>query len=253
VRIERLARIVGRSLAADAPLVAPAGMRERTLAFVAEVGRPRSRPVEATPLLAVAGSVPGPAATAETARATRTPFRGDDAAPRERARRVPVPLRSILALAAVIVLAVAGTGLVVRTLDAAQASRQDQDIEALADVASWSLRVATQPDARHIALVPTAGSGTGTLVFSPSSREVVVVMTGIAEPPAGREYRCWVRVDGQNQRIGRMFFGGGLGYWVGPVDAVATAGPGSQFGVTLVDIATGQAIGDPVLTGTLES
>ena len=89
---------------------------------------------------------------------------------------------------------------------------------------------------------------TGTLLYSPSSTELVVVATGLTDPGTGKEYRCWVLVDGERQGIGKMFFGGGLAYWVGPSPAVAGLDDGATFGVSLVDDAGSIVNPDPVLT-----
>jgi hypothetical protein len=84
-------------------------------------------------------------------------------------------------------------------------------------------------------------------VFSPSSTELVVVADGLTPPPAGREFRCWVEIDGTSKPIGRMFFGGEIAYWVGKVPHISGVAPGARFGVTLVDVASPGAPGEPVL------
>jgi hypothetical protein len=84
-------------------------------------------------------------------------------------------------------------------------------------------------------------------VFSPASTELVVVAVGLTPPPAGREYRCWVEVDGTRAPIGRMFFGGSLAYWVGKVPEVGELAPEARFGVTLVDVASGGRPNEDVL------
>ena len=50
------------------------------------------------------------------------------------------------------------------------------------------------------------------------------------------------------ERIGRMFFGGGLAYWVGPSAAVAGS-TDATFGVSLVDASGAISGPDPVLVG----
>ena len=126
---------------------------------------------------------------------------------------------------------------------------QDRDIEDLAAVTTATLHVTAEPDVARVSLDSPSGESTsGTLLYSPSSTELVVVATGLTEPEAGKEYRCWVVVDGERQAVGKMFFGGGLAYWVGPSPAVAGLDDGATFGVSLVD-ATGSTLGpDPVLT-----
>jgi hypothetical protein len=58
-----------------------------------------------------------------------------------------------------------------------------------------------------------------------------------------------VEVDGQKRRIGRMYTGGDLQAWAGPVDGLAALPPDAVFGVSLVPV--GGGAGEPVLTGRL--
>jgi hypothetical protein len=44
-----------------------------------------------------------------------------------------------------------------------------------------------------------------------------------------------------------MFFGGDLAYWVGKVGQVARLPDGARFGVSLVDLGSTSAPGEPVL------
>ena len=81
--------------------------------------------------------------------------------------------------------------------------------------------------------------------------QLSVVATGLTPPPAGLEYRCWVEVKGARARVGKMFFSGGLAYWVGPAPAISGVGSGALFGVSLVDIGRGTLDAEPVLIGAL--
>ena len=220
---EELDRL-SRSVAVIRPLVQatpPADLRERTLAFVAAVGRARGEGTAAPAGL--------PAARAR---------------PRRHRFRAP------LAVAAALVLAVGATALVV-SLDRQNAARvQSAQVEALAEVARWTIRVEAAPDARRVALASTTGGpAVGRLVFSPSTTQVVVAADGLAPPPAGYEYRCWIEVDGTTRPIGKMYLGGGVAYWVGDVADVAGAPAGARFGVSLVDLARPGVPGEPVLVG----
>lgn len=226
-RLRRASDLLRRALV-ETP---PPDLRERTLAFVREVGAPR-----------------GPAATIPDARYVGVPV-PLTRRPRTVLGRLPAWVAAVAAIAAAVVLSIGGTSLLVRgTLD-----RQDAAIEALSKVTAATLRVQGEPDVARVAL--TAGAGapgvSGTILFSPRTRELIVVVTGLVEPPAGREYRCWVEVAGARQRVGKMFFDGGLAYWVGPVEALAQLPPGATFGVSLVDSAGGSLAGDPVLLGEL--
>ena len=222
----------------------PPDLRERTLALVREIGRDRGRPVAAAAAASTA-TVPSAAAASASTISQLTDRRGRS------------PMAPLAVLAAAVVLAVVGTGIVVNAQKDAAIARLDaalkQQAEAVTDlgtVTAWTLRVDGRPDARRIDLASAAGGApAGTLLFSPASRELVVVATGLAEPPAGREFRCWLETDGRRQPVGKMFFGGGLSYWVGKVDALAAAGPNVRFGVSLIDLAAPSGSGDPVLVG----
>jgi hypothetical protein len=208
----------------------PPALRARTLGYVQQVGRARS------PSALAAG--PG-IAPAEFLR---------PAGPWSR-RRIAL----LAGIAAALIAAVAGTSLVVGSLNQTLIARQERVVEALTHVTTSTLRVEAQPDARRVAL--TGGPGTaasGSIVFSPASRELVVVATGLTEPASGLELRCWIEVDGQRKPVGRMFFGGDLSYWAGPVDALGDVGTSARFGVTLVDASGTSVAGDPVLSGELQ-
>jgi hypothetical protein len=153
-------------------------------------------------------------------------------------------------MAAVLVLAVVGTGLAVNASRDTVARGLAAEIEALGDVARWTLDVDAQPDAKRIELASATGDGTNaTLLYSPKTSGLVVVAEKLVPPPAGKEYRCWVEIGGQRQPIGRMFFGGNLAYWVGDVPEVAGLDQSARFGVSLIDPASPQTPGQPVLVG----
>jgi hypothetical protein len=212
-------------------LLPPPELRERTLAFVAAVGRPRGQAAEAPVAEAPAPVDVGPAPGRLLSTASR-------------------PRRWFALLAAAIVIAVVGTAVFVGASRDRQIADQAEEIGSLREVAAWTIRVDRQADAHHVALAAAAGVGpTGTLIFSPSSTDVVVVATGLAQPAAGMEYRCWVENGGTRYRVGRMFLGAGLAYWVGSAAPLSGLGPGSTFGISLVPV-TGSAVGgDPVLVG----
>jgi hypothetical protein len=111
-----------------------------------------------------------------------------------------------------------------------------------------------KPDVRRVALVGTAGStAMGTLLFSASAGDLVMSATGLRSASPRQAYSCWLtRPDGSRIRIGTMVFGGELAYWAGWSEELAAAGPGTQFGVTLVD-GSGKPLGGDALTGTVTS
>jgi len=227
--MERLRRSVGMIRPA-VQAVPPPELRERTLAYVAALGRPRGADV------AVDGEPAAPAST------DHPPV---PVAARRRPRFAP-----LLAMAAVLVLAVVGTGLAVNASRDTVAQGQAAEIEALGDVARWTLDVDAQPDAKRIELASATGDGTNaTLLYSPKTSGLVVVAEKLVPPPNGKEYRCWVEIGGKRQPIGRMFFGGNLAYWVGDVPEVAGLDQSARFGVSLIDLASPQTPGQPVLVG----
>ena len=109
----------------------------------------------------------------------------------------PSILAWVGAIAAAIVLSVAATTLIVGSRVDDRLAAQDQAIEDLAAVTTATLQVASEPDAERVALEsPTGTATTGTLLYSPSTTDTVVVATGLSEPTDGAEYHCWVEVDG---------------------------------------------------------
>ena len=220
-RIGRAAAIV-RQVVRDQP---SPELRERTLAYVRGVGRPRDGAAAAT-----------------------------DAEPPSRRRAVGgwrSGLGWVASMAGAAVLA-AGITAVVITADRSGDQRYEDTIAALAKVTSSTLIVDGQPDARRVALRTSDGTAAAaTLVFSPSTTQFVVVATDLAQPPAGSEYRCWLEVRGTRTRVGRMFFAGGLAYWVGPVPAVGSIDADATFGISLVPVASDRVDTAPVVSGTL--
>jgi hypothetical protein len=235
-RLRRVAGIV-RGVVRTTP---PPELRERTLAFVRAVGRDRS-PVRASATVGAPAAIRHGTMVAPAAPAI---------APTRPARARSAPRWRELAMAAVIALAVGGTGVaVVQTVAVRQ---QEEAVTDLATVTAWTLRVSAAPDARRVALAaPGAPNQRGTLVFSPATHDLVVVATGLPNAPAGHEYRCWVESGGARTGVGKMFFGGGISYWVGPAPVVSGLSGGATFGVSLVDLGAPGAQGDPVLVGEL--
>ncbi len=226
----------------------PADLRDRTLAFVAAVGRPRAA------VAAAAGGVPAPGVEAAA-----PPSGISVASQLARAGRSTSRVAGIrragpwaASLAAAVIVAVIGTTLAIGP------SRDDtaaDQVAALSRLASWSLRIEREPDARQVDLVSTdeaTNDTSGTLRFSPATRELVVVVEGLAQPPAGQEYRCWMEWQAERTRVGRMFFAGDVALWVGDVPVLGDVSADEvTFGVTLVPAAGDSLAGDPVLLGEL--
>jgi hypothetical protein len=224
-RLHRTARLLRSGLST----LPPPSLRDRTLARVAAEGRVR---------------------TAESAVADRTrrTLGVEDVAGRR--RTAPVDRRIVFgwigSLAAAVALAV-GLSWAVIARPLADELRQNQaTANGLVRLESASVQVDSRPDSRRVTLGSNVGA-VGTLAFSPSSRELVVVTTGLHQPEAG-EYRCWVELNGQPTQLGKMYFVGGIAAWEGMSDAVAAVPSGARFGISFVPTA-GDA--QPVLSGTL--
>src|SRR3954470_2924253 len=178
-RIGRTSELV-RSVVREKP---SPELKERTLAYVRQVGRPRGEapapaPAEPVPAAAAVGHTPPAAPAAASTAAGR------------RSRRWPRGLGLVATIGMSAVLA-AGVAVAVVGVDRGSAEQQYEDtIEALAKVNVWTFRVDGEPDAKRVALAKADGSPGATLVFSPGTTDLVVVASDLAQPPAGQEYRC---------------------------------------------------------------
>lgn len=211
----------------------PPELRARTLAYVRERGVQRGpAPVTASEGPGLAGDGTPPLAPA----AVVVPLRR------------PSPLPWIAAIAAAVVLSVAATNLSLGS----RLDQQQRAIAGLETVTAATLGITAEPDAQRVALVSTGESeATGSLLFSPSTTELVVVARGLERPPAGQEFRCWLAIDGQRQVVGRMSFAEDLAYWVGDTPAVGSLPGDVTFGVSLVDPDDGVLDAEPVVIGEL--
>ena len=241
VRLGRASTLIRQAIREEPP----ADLRARTLAAIRAEGVPR-------PLVAV----PAAAMAAESRRPRRA-WRARATAPTAiRARDRGAASRQWLGwaatIAAAVVLSVVTTSFVVNSRVDEQLAAQDKTIAQLEKVTTSTLAVTNEPDAEHVALRGVTDPALdGSLVFSPSTADLVVVATGLVAPPAGQEYRCWVEIDGQRQRVGRMFFSDELAYWTGGVPALSGMTGAATFGVSLVDASTNSVATDPVLLGEL--
>lgn len=211
----------------------PIDLRERTLAYVAAHGRMRGAPED----VAAPGATPAPSPAMTTVSA------------RERQPRAARILRWVVAAAAAIAIAVGSFA----ALDARNdAERQASAVAALEAVNRATLEITRDAGARRVELAATGAAGTsGTLLYSPSTTKLVVVAAELGSPPSGKEYRCWVEVDGRREDVGRMFFAGDLAFWVGETPAVSDLPDGTPFGVSLTDVASPSLEADPVIRGEL--
>ena len=215
-------------------------LRDRTLAYVREYGR-----VHGTEQ----GSAVAVALPVEPARDARP-------APALVPAPSPSPLRRlgwVAAVAAAAIVSVVATTAVLQGGFNERLEEREATASSLARITVAAVALGAQADATRVELADgSSGSAepvTGTLLFSPSNAEVVVIASGLVEPEAPREYRCWVEVDGVRSGVGKMFFGGGLAYWAGKVEAVEGLPAGATFGVSLVDEAGDTIEPEPVLEG----
>jgi hypothetical protein len=237
--VEELARI-GRTATLAREVIAaqpdPA-LRERTLAFVREVGRDRSAQASITE----ADEPPSPA-----------PSPAPVMAPQPRPGR-PAPARrswvAAAGIAAALILAV-GLGFAVATVRS-PADDLRHEVAVLQKATQTTLRLQAAPDTERVALAATTVGETsaGSVLFSRSGGDMLVVATGLAPLEAGAEYICWVEAGGERRRLGEMYVGGDSQSWAGEVAGLADLPPDAAFGVSLVP--AGAESGTPVLWGSL--
>src|SRR4051794_14347552 len=241
--LARLRRSSG-VIRADMREMPPADLKARTLAAVRAQGVQRPL-VAATPAVAVIPLTDRAATTATASSpATTSPAAGAR-------RRTWSTLAMVATIAAAVVLSVVTTSLIVGRRVDDQLAQQALTIGALEHVTTTTMAVAAQPDAEHVQLAGVSDPALdASLVYSPGTTDLVVVATGLTEPAPGYEYRCWVEVNGQRERIGRMFFGGDLAYWAGATPAIAGTSSPTTFGVSLVDVSAPTLDAQPVLVGS---
>lgn len=220
-----------RLVAADTP---SPDLRERTLALVAAVGRPRG----------AAGATGGPVAIGAAGVGPGVVARLRDAFS-VRSRRWA--LAAVAGAAAFGLLAAAS--FVAADLQG-QLDRTRQEAARTQLLASQVETLLRQPNVRTVPLVTADGSTAGELIFDATSEQLAVLSTTLPAPPEGKEYRCWVDEPGGRASIGRMWFENGLAYWSGAGQEVTDWTAGSTFGVSLETI--GQPASAPaVLVGHL--
>jgi Anti-sigma-K factor rskA, C-terminal len=223
VRLQRSAT-VARTVLREEP--SPA-LRERTLASIRTMGVERPRPVAAQPAPAVVDAQPGSG----------------------RSRSWPA-LAGLTAIAAVVLVSVIATSLIVGSRVDGELADQARQIAALEHVTTTEMAVASEPDAEHVSLHGVADPDLGgRITYSPSTTELVVVAVGLAPPPEGQEYRCWIDVEGVRQGIGRMYFSDDLSFWAGDSEELAGLPADATFGISLVAPADSGLDAEAVLVG----
>ncbi len=219
----------------------PGDLRERTLAFVWQYGDARGT-----------GAAREVAATSESPATGETPATGNIGAVATGPTWASRVLPWAVTLAAAVVLSVAATSFLVGRQVDERLAAQGKAIAGLEAVTLATIAITSDDSAQRVSLAATdGGTTTGSLLFSPSTTKLVVVASGLAPPPEGREYRCWIEVDGQRSPVGKMFFADDLAYWVGDTPEVSNAGPGTTFGVSVTDTGGLSLQADPVIVGQL--
>lgn len=161
-------------------------------------------------------------------------------------------LGRIATIAAAIALSVVATSIVVGGRSENQLATQAETMAVLEDVIHATVAITSRSDVRRVSLVGTTDAKVeGSLAFSPSTTQLVVVAKGLTPPPEGQEYRAWVQIGGARTRVGKMIFGPDLAYWVGPAPSMSDVSDLATFGVSLVDLSRQGVATDPVLIGGL--
>ena len=240
------------AVARDAILELPdPALRARTLAFVREVGVDRSARrttvIEASPEADAAVPVvepPAPAPAVDVAVPAAPAALAPDAVVPLRAARSRTPWWAAAGVAAVLVAGVAGFA----AGGAVKPGGPDDAPAVAMAAAQTTMHIAEQPDAVHLALAPTSGGmAKGTVLYSATTQELSMAVSGLAAVPSGAEYACWVEQNGQRKRIGVLYVEGHDGTWAGIVADLAALPPGAAFGVSLVP--AGDGTGTPILRG----
>ena len=158
----------------------------------------------------------------------------------------------VATIAAAVILSVVSTVLIVESRESDRLAAQSTSLAALGDATIAALSIAAQPDATLVTLSGTNDpQRDGRLSFSPSTTQLVLVAKGLAQPSPGQEYRAWVEIGGQRQRVGRLTFDDGVAYWSGAAPAVAGLQGSARFGVSLVDAAATGGTPPAVMLGEL--
>jgi hypothetical protein len=259
-QVRQLAGVV-REVVVDEP---DPELKERTLAFIRTtgvdrsglgaasgqapaVGEPVQIPVAEPVQIPVAEPLAGPVPAPQAASGAAASAAGAGAAIPIRRRRSP--LAAIAAIAAALFL----VGVVGFSAGGGFGTGEDyeSEIAVLVNTTTTAMSLAGQPDTQVVALTatPAGGTASGSLVFSPSSGELVMLARGLSAPAAGAEYGCWVEANGERRRIGTMYPAADGWAWSGTAPGIASLPPDTTFGVSLVP-ANG-APGEPVMVGSL--
>jgi len=168
-------------------------------------------------------------------------------------RRRRIAPTALLALAAVLALVAVGLGALFVRDQSAELETAQIEHQWLSETVAAMNRILVTPDHHTVSLATAAGSPAGTLAWS--RHDLVVLSRGLAQPPAGQVYRCWLNYDGHDTPMGWMWFVDGNAFWTSSTNDWASIdlNPDKQFLVTLesTDNQTGTHAGPVVLQATL--
>jgi hypothetical protein len=219
---------------ADSPAL-PDDLRARTLALVRATGVQRDGIGSGTRPQGTAGDVSTPPQAI--------------GAPGVIRRRAWRRLAVLAAAAAIVLFAGGAAGLQLM----GQRDRAEDEVADLTHLTATLDQVLQDPARQVVTLASTTqGSAAGTVAWSGSSGDLVVLSDALAPAPAGEQYRCWIEHNGVRTNVGRMRFSASIAYWAGPL--AGWGGPlahGDRFGVSLTSAAASAGGGDPVRVGTV--
>jgi hypothetical protein len=103
------------------------------------------------------------------------------------------------------------------------------DSSQLARAAMMMAELAREPTAHTMVLRDASGTPGGTLIYEPTSAQLVVFSEVLQQPASGR-YGCYVERAGERTWIGPMLFEADMAFWAGPVSQLPGLGmPGDRF------------------------
>jgi hypothetical protein len=210
--------------AAVEPMELPPSLRTRVIAAV--------RPVDA-PLAPV------------------SPISRIDAAATGLAAMLALPRRAWLATALVVMVMLAGAGVILD--QAARISSEQAHAQSLGEAVAAVDRVLAEPQHRVVALKTPDGTAAGSISWS--HHDWVVLTSALSEPRADQRYQCWLENGSKSVPVGVMEFTDGTAYWVATVADWKTweIEPTTQFVVSLEPAGAQARTGGIVLAAQLGS
>ena len=119
---------------------------------------------------------------------------------------------------------------------------------ALQAVAGETAALMAADDVVEVALFDASGEPDGTLVVSPSVGRILVAAVELDRPAAGMEYRCWATAGDARTTIGTLRWTAAVAWWTGEVRVPADFPAGVVYSVSLAEVGSSDP-GTVVLTG----